>query len=186
MAATVVAVTLLASACGGAIEGVDDGTGLGPDGGPLTPRNPVGRDAAADARRDGSTRRDASTLPDGDPPFVEPTCPDTPRPPPTVECDAFAPQGASGCPKGQGCFPFVQYPDGACDSEQYGAMCAPAGTGTQGTACDGATSCSAGFACVISGSGTQCVKLCELTKSGTCPDGFVCEPVDVPGYGACF
>ena len=59
------------------------------------------------------------------------------------------------------------------------------GTGQQGAGCQGGQACAAGFACVVSGSGDQCVQLCELQGGSSCPPGLVCEPIDVKGFGGC-
>ena len=72
-----------------------------------------------------------------------------------------------------------------CGAETYGSLCYYAGTGTQSTPCESPDQCSAGYVCVASGAGNQCVQLCSLTEPGSCPDGMVCEAVDVPGYGGC-
>lgn len=115
--------------------------------------------------------------------YVEPSCPDVEPKPPIVQCDPFA--TPTGCLPGEACRPFVEYPRHECDTERYGAVCIPAGTGKQGDPCAGGDGCADGFVCVISGAGVQCVKLCELDKHGACENGLVCEPIDVPGFGGC-
>jgi hypothetical protein len=138
----------------------------------------VGRDAA-DARRD--TGRDALvTEPDA---WIDPGCPDLPPPPKDFACDPLKP-APGDCPRGQACYPFVEYPEEPCEPERYFARCAPAGSGTQGDPCSGQR-CSAGFACVASGAGNQCVALCDPKRTGGCPAGLVCSPTDVIGVGAC-
>lgn len=114
--------------------------------------------------------------------YVDPGCPDAPVPPPRRDCDPYAP--TTGCPKGQACYPFVDYPTTPCEPEQYGAMCIDAGTGRQGDPCD-AAGCAAGFVCVVSGAGNVCGAICKPGELGTCPDGLVCSSIDVPGYGVC-
>ena len=117
--------------------------------------------------------------------YLEPTCPDAGPPPVTDECDPFDPRAT--CPLGSACYPFVTYPDGGdpCAGEQYGAECFPEGRGTQGEACSSSL-CSAGFACVVTGQGTQCAQLCRISSPGDCPRGLLCITMDVePGVGSC-
>lgn len=115
--------------------------------------------------------------------FIDPGCPDAAAPPPTKECEPFA--TPTGCPAGQGCYPFVQYPSGPCEKEQHGTFCAPGGTGKQGDPCGGEL-CAIGHVCVVTGVGTQCVKMCSPTGPSSCPPGLFCVPVDVEGIGGCF
>ena len=135
-------------------------------------------DSALDAPLDG--RRDSGVTHDT---YVDPGCGDA-TPPPILkyECDPFA--KPTTCPKGDGCFPYVLHPSYPCSPETYGASCYPAGTGTQGTPCDGSP-CASGFVCVVSGSGNICASMCKVGKASVCDDGLVCSPIDVPGYGAC-
>ena len=81
---------------------------------------------------------------------------------------------------------YVRYPSGPCEQERYGTVCAPAGTGRQGSACGSTEECAAGYACIITGAGTTCGKLCVLGQASSCPEGQVCEPIDVAGYATCF
>ena len=106
-----------------------------------------------------------------------------PPPPPLNQCDPFG--SPTGCDLGEGCYPYVQYPSGKCDKEQYGTYCAPAGSGKQGDPCGGEL-CAANHVCVITGVGTQCVQLCPLVGADNCPSGLFCVPIDVEGYGGCF
>jgi hypothetical protein len=122
--------------------------------------------------------------PDVLPDYVDPGCPDAGPPLTNYQCDPYH-QGNGDCFPGEGCFIFVDYPNEPCGQEVYGALCAPAGPGTQGDACGGATDCGGGFVCVVSGSGNQCVKLCKLSGEDGCPTGLVCEPIDVEGFGGC-
>lgn len=168
---------LFASACGGSVHG-DSSPTLADD---------AGSDALADADDDDEDepRRDGGSRPDRPGDYVDPECPDEPVEPPYVECDALAPP-PGGCAAGEACSPFVLYPQSECGTETYGTRCIPAGTGRQGSPCgDGESYCDAGFVCVISGAGIQCVKLCELDRIGSCQNGLVCEPIDVPGFGGC-
>lgn len=124
-------------------------------------------------------------MPDGDlPDYEDPGCPDQPPPLEMFSCDPFD-QSNGDCLPEEGCYIFVDYPSQPCGQEIYGSSCLPSGTATQGEACNGALDCAAGFVCVISGSGTQCVELCSLTGPNSCPPGLVCEPIDVVGYGGC-
>jgi len=112
--------------------------------------------------------------------YVDPGCPDAGPPVMMFECDPYA----QDCPPNQGCYIFTQNPTDPCGQEIYGATCAPAGNGKQGAPCDGA-GCAAGFTCTVTGSGNQCIQLCQLEGSSSCPDGLVCQPIDVLGFGGC-
>lgn len=132
----------------------------------------------------GGQAPDAS-LPDGTlPDYVDPGCPDKPPPIYALDCDPYA-QNNGDCPLGEGCYIFVDYPSEPCGQEIYGSMCFVEGTGQQGDACGGGMDCAGGFVCVITGSGTQCVALCQLQGESGCPPGLVCEPIDVVGFGGC-
>jgi hypothetical protein len=168
---------IVLAACDGQIVPEDDpnnpgggDSGLLPDGARIdagrdSGRLPPGRDAGKDAS-----------------PHVDPVCPNPPPPIKDFECDVLA---QTGCKPGEGCYPYVEYPGGYCEPERYGSACAPAGTGTQGTPCGDVTTCAPGFVCVITGAGTHCTKNCDLNKSGTCPEGLICQPLDVSGLGVC-
>ena len=116
-------------------------------------------------------------------PFVDPTCPDAGPQPPINQCDVLRPTAT--CPQGRACYPITYPPMGPCESERYGTACLTPGKGVQGDACGGGASCSAGFICVITGGNTQCAKACVLGQKGSCTPGFVCEPIDVPGFAVC-
>ncbi len=116
--------------------------------------------------------------------YVDPGCPDKPPPAYEYDCDPYN-QGNGDCAPGDACYIFVQYPSEACGQEIYGAFCAPAGSGGQGAPCNGGLDCQAGYVCVVSGSGNQCIQLCSLTGDDGCPPGMVCEPIDVEGFGGC-
>lgn len=124
---------------------------------------------------------DDGSLPD---PYDDPGCPDAPPPIEAFDCDPYK-QGNGDCPPGEGCYIYVDYPDAPCEQEIYGSMCRPAGSGQQGEGCGSGLGCAGGFACVITGSGTQCVQLCSLNGPSGCPAGLVCEPIDVKGFGGC-
>jgi hypothetical protein len=174
-----IATTLLLGACGGAIA-PDDVTA--DDSG----------DARADSRHDGGTdsrtdshvdsHADSGTDTERDT-YIDPGCPDAPLPPTDFKCDPFK---TGSCPAGEACYPYVTYPTEPCEHERYGSLCYKAGKGKQGDPCGGGGDfCAAGFVCVVSGSGNQCVQMCKTGSPGVCPDGFVCSPIDVPGIGGC-
>jgi hypothetical protein len=162
----------LAAGCSGSIEtspGDRDGGGGGGQGGDHPITVGTGGDSGA---------HDA--LPD----YTDPGCPDAGPPITMFECDPYN-QNAGFCLPGEGCYIFVQYPSEPCEQEIYGAVCLPAGFGSQGDTCNGPQDCAGGFVCVVSGSGNQCVQLCQLTGEDGCPPGLVCEPIDVEGFGGC-
>ncbi len=118
--------------------------------------------------------------------YDDPGCPDAEAPPGVVECDAF--NEPSGCPVGEGCFPYVDHPFGeGCGQQSFGAVCLPAGSGVQGSQCgDGTTGCAAGFVCVVGAqTGKRCTKICDLNAPNTCDDGLICGETDVEGVGVC-
>jgi hypothetical protein len=163
----------LAAGCGPSVETTPGtgGAGLGGFGGGQGVNGSVGP---------GGFDAGADVLPD----YVDPGCPDAGPPMTMFSCDPYN-QNNGDCSLGDGCFIFVQYPQGPCGQEVYGATCQPAGSGTQGAPCQGAQACAGGFVCVVSGSGNQCVQLCELQGNSGCTDGLVCEPIDVEGFGGC-
>lgn len=160
-------------ACGGISEDDSANKSLpGPDASQSAKPDAGKSDAPVDAPKDS---KDA--LPD----YTDPGCPDAPPPLISKECDVYA--EPTGCGTGETCYPFIEYPTGPCEQEVYGAMCVPAGSGGQGDECH--LGCKAGHVCVVSGQGTQCVKICDLSAPMPCPDGLVCVSVDVPGVGVC-
>jgi hypothetical protein len=208
---TVGAAALLAAGCGsmvvepgipaldgGALDGAFEG-GASLDAGDAATGD-ASRDAApdadarvpgdADAARDATDIRDARPdaplpdvfqLPDAPPVLEDAGCADAGTRPSRVTCDAYA---QTGCPAGQGCYPFTIPPRGPCDVETYGTACRPTGSGTQGQPCS-ARGCSAGYVCIVGSGGETCAQLCDLTQSGQCPRGLTCQPVDVSGFGVC-
>ncbi len=177
-AVTVFAIVMLG--CGGTVV---DGDAIAYDdaGNPLV-------DAGADARPDAKgpdarpdARPDTGT-PEPDA-WIDPGCPELPEPKPDYACDPLKPPPGD-CKSGEACYPMVEYPTEPCEPERYLTRCVPAGSGKQGDPCSGAA-CAAGFACVASGAGNVCVKMCSLGAPGACADGLVCHPTDVPGIGAC-
>jgi hypothetical protein len=163
-----------------------------------------GGDAAVDATRrsnplpspsppgavDPDADAGATPLPRPDPgapepaPYSPPACPPSTSPPPSVECDPLAED--SGCPAGQSCFPFVDYPTSPCEVELYGARCGPAGSGVQGDSCVD-SACAADHICVSTGRGTLCARLCGLSAQApdVCDPGLLCLPIDIEGFGGC-
>lgn len=150
----------LATACGGMVG--DGGTGTDDDAGPL-------------GRGDGSQSADGNG-------YVDPQCPNKKPPQTYYECDT---KTQKGCSPGEACYPAVIPPQRKCEPETYATLCAPAGTSTQGQGCSGHVNCAAGYVCLITGGDTQCAKLCDIKLKGQCASGYVCEPIDVPGYAAC-
>jgi len=170
------AVSVLAAGCGDTVliePGDGDGrggsgAGMSTAGGGVGAGNNVGPDAGQDAFDE----------------YVDPGCPDAGPPIEAFECDPYN-QLNGDCAPGDGCFIYVQYPEEPCGQEIYGSACVPEGPGKQGDPCNGPQSCSGGFVCVVSGSGTQCVQLCQLSGEDGCPPGLVCESIDVEGFGGC-
>lgn len=115
--------------------------------------------------------------------FVDPKCPDAGPPPIQNECDVLRP--LETCSHGSACYPIAIPPDHPCETERYGSACLQPGTGRQGAPCGGTNGCAPGFVCVITGGSTECAKACALGSKGACDEGFVCEPIDVPGYAVC-
>lgn len=137
-----------------------------------------------DAGRDAwSPFPDASTK-DALPDYEDPGCTDQPEPIYDFLCDPYD-QASADCFAEEACYIYVDYPSEPCGQEIYGSYCYPAGSGQQGSFCNGGLDCAAGFVCVISGSGNQCIELCSLTGPSGCPSGLVCEPIDVEGFGGC-
>ena len=118
--------------------------------------------------------------------YVDPGCPDAEPPAPIIECEPLA--TPDGCDPGLACYPFVQRPSGdGCGFEQYGARCLEPGTVPLGERCgDGHGWCGAAALCVVGAlPGARCLQLCDPSEPNTCPNGLVCAPVDVEGYGVC-
>jgi hypothetical protein len=117
-------------------------------------------------------------------PFEEPGCPPVSALPTLEECDPLS--SSATCPVGESCFPFVSYPSGPCGVERFGAVCAPAGQGTQGDPCS-EQACAAEHICVSTGRGTQCVRLCGFAAGApsVCAPGLLCLPIDIEGFGGC-
>jgi hypothetical protein len=115
--------------------------------------------------------------------FDDPGCPEIAEPEDDFQCDPL--KGSDECGDGFGCYPYVDYPSEPCEAEQFGSICALAGTGEQGDPCLD-QDCSAGFLCVASGQGTVCAQLCRAPGPNTCPNGLLCGSVDVKGFGVCF
>jgi hypothetical protein len=122
----------------------------------------------------------------GEPEPIDTGCDDIELPEPVLECDAFLPDS---CGPGLGCYPFVQHPGGdGCDAQVYGALCLPAGFGTQGDLCGNETGdwCAPGHVCVIGQRpGKRCAKLCQRGVADQCGGGLICGVLDVDGFGVC-
>lgn len=154
-----------------------DGTG-GPDGGGAGADAGLRRDAAPDARDVPYFDTNAYDV------FREDACPGT-RPPAQreYECD---PLGGEGCLADQGCYAYIEYPTVRCGSEIYRARCFEAGTTATGMFCRSGTECTAGAGCFVTGAMNRCLTLCRLDGAEPrCQRGTVCEPTDLPDFGAC-
>jgi hypothetical protein len=132
----------------------------------------------------GGTTPDGGGAHDALPDYEDPGCPNQPPPIQDFQCDPYN-QFNGDCLSGEACYIYVQYPSQPCGQEIYGSFCYLAGSGQQGDSCNGGLDCAAGHVCVITGSGTQCVKLCKLQGVSGCDPGFVCEAIDVEGFGGC-
>jgi len=167
--------------CGGTVEVSGDG------GGGSSGRGHSGHAGHAGRSNSIAGSGGSDTLPDaGFDGYVDPGCPDVGAPVHINECDPFA--STPTCPDGQGCFPFVDHPNGVgCDAQSFGTVCRPSGTGRQGDICGSAEqSCAAGFVCVVgSQPGKHCVQLCPVGEQSGCPAGMICGELDVEGYGVC-
>lgn len=170
------AAAVMASGCGSDVTVIgDDPDGTGGEGGFLF----------LDAGKDGATPpSDGGPTWDALDDYTDPGCPDKPPPLEEYQCDPYN-QGNGDCLPGEGCYIFVDYPVEPCGQEIYGSYCGPAGGSQQGEQCSGGQDCGAGLVCVITGSGNQCVQLCNLSGPSGCPPGLVCEPIDVQGFGGC-
>ena len=146
-------------------------------GGKALPPDGTGDDAGSFGREPDGASADGNG-------YVDPHCPDAAPPQLIKECDVFDPNSC-GDPS-VACYPMVIPPQQKCESETYGSFCAQVGTGTQGASCGNTSGCAAGFVCLITGASTSCAKMCEYGSGAhSCPDGFVCEPIDIPGFQAC-
>jgi hypothetical protein len=173
-AAPTILVALFAPACDTNVIVPDGDSGGGGNGGSTSVFNPT----------TGGGGEGATTGPGPLEDVVDPGCENKPPPLESFVCNPEA-QENGDCFPGEGCYIFVQYPDDPCGQEIYGSMCLPEGPGVQGSFCGGAQDCGGGLACVVTGSGTQCVTLCPLVGPSDCPSGLVCEPIDVDGFGGC-
>lgn len=122
----------------------------------------------------------------GEVPYVDPGCPDTPAPPPVLECDVF--EEVSSCPAGSACKPQIEHPYGSgCDQQVFNMRCTTPGVGGQGAPCDnGMSECAEGFICVVGAAhGPHCLQMCPLDGLRHCPSGYVCGATDAEGIGVC-
>ena len=116
--------------------------------------------------------------------FREDACPGTN--PPAQRMYTCDPLGTGGCPSGQGCYAFIEYPTVRCGSEIYRAECFDVGTTAPGEFCRSGTDCAQGSGCFVTGAMNRCLPLCALDGTEPrCPRGSVCEPTDLPDFGAC-
>lgn len=143
-----------------------------------------GGEGGSQASTTRSTSNTSSTSSAHLPDYEDPGCPDAPPPTKSFQCDPYQ-QNNGDCSDGMGCYIYVDYPTEPCGQEVYGAACAFGGFGQQGDECMSAGDCGGGLACVVTGSGNQCVTLCSLEGDSGCPSGLVCEPIDVEGFGGC-
>jgi hypothetical protein len=173
-AAVLPAALVAAGACGNAVSVNSSDNGSGGAGGFLFVVGGSGPGPGP-----GGHKTDGG-LPDAD----DPGCRNKPPPIENFECNPYS-QFNGDCAPGEACYIYVNYPSEPCGQEEYGAFCYPQGPGGQGDPCAGALDCQAGHVCVITGSGTQCVKLCHLRGEDGCAAGLVCEPIDVEGFGGC-
>jgi hypothetical protein len=168
---------LLFAGCGGSVMEIGGAGATGGSAGAGTGGR-GGRDAGRPDAKDSGGGGDATSD------YTEDlNCPPFSEPPPERECDPFA--TTSGCARGEACYPFVDYPTGPCDREEYGTRCGPAGSGQQGDPCPMGR-CSPRFVCVVTGQGNQCIELCTMDGPRDCAPGLVCQPIDVEGFGGCF
>lgn len=174
MRGSLVAVVALGAAhlaCGG---------GVREDADPL-PNSDAGADVRLPSRDGGRPPRDAS-VEGGLTPQPDPVCPDPPPAQADFRCDVLA---QKGCDAGEACYPFIDYPGFYCEAERYGAECAKAGLARSGVPCETSSYCAPGLVCVITGAGTHCAATCDLQKAAGCPEGYVCQSLDVTGLGVC-
>jgi|HubBroStandDraft_6_1064221.scaffolds.fasta_scaffold381149_2 hypothetical protein len=159
----------LASGCGPSVASTPPGGGGGGNGGSGGQGGGFGMGGGADG---------------GLADYTDPGCPDAGPKTTMFTCDAYH-QDDGECAPGQGCYVFVEYPTTPCSGEIYGSECGLAGPGMEGDPCGSSTDCAAGFTCVVSGQGDQCVQLCDPSGNDDCPSGDVCQPIDVLGFGGC-
>jgi len=179
----------LALGCGGAVEH-GDGT-PGETSGAGRASGHAGSSSVGGATGRAGSGGDIGTAAAGtgglvDPEPIETGCAQKDLPPPDLACDPFAP---NDCGPGQGCYPFVDHPEGSgCDQQRYGTVCLPAGHGLQGQLCgeDESDWCAPGFVCVVGQrAGKRCAALCELGTANKCQGGLICGDLDVAGFGVC-
>jgi hypothetical protein len=163
----------LAAGCATTVDAAADDVGEG------------ARDDRPVAERDGGAPRDVAYFDAGAYEiFRDPPCP-TARPAPqrAYECE---PLRQTGCAVNQGCYVYVDPPAERCGVETYRARCFREGARTQGQFCAGGSECALGFSCFITGAMNRCLRLCRLDGSGApCERGLVCQPTDLPDFGAC-
>jgi len=165
-------------ACAGSVETIEAEDDVPPE---------TGGASAGGTSSSGGNDSSGGTPNTGGTTYVEPECPDDPPPPVESECDPLDP--FVGCAEGYGCYPYLTYPYGeGCGHATFGAMCAPASTGTQADFCGGSDGyCAPGYMCVVGAAGgRRCGKICPPVAEHGCPDGLICGETDIKGYGVCF
>ena len=172
LAALTVTAAMVATGCAASVRAE-------PDGGAMDGSRNDG--ATEDAGRDVRYRDVPAPLPDT---FRDPPCPDgSTEGVRQYNCDPFA---SNTCGPGEACYPFIEYPMGRCAREIYHAECVPAGTVPVGMPCGMGGACVGGAGCFATGAGTRCLQLCRIDGTAPqCPRGAVCEPTDLPDFGAC-
>ena len=178
---------VLLAACGGNTQrgfDNDDTTSnstTGAGGGSIKPD--TGSDAEPDAEPDAGPDVAVDVVSD----YVDPGCPDAEPPEGLHECEPLA--SPTGCEPGLACYPYLDRPEGdGCNFEEFGTVCLPPGGSQAGERCgdDSFDWCGAGLLCVVGAlPGARCLELCDPYGPSTCPDGLVCAPVDVEGFGVC-
>jgi hypothetical protein len=173
-------VAIVIASCGGIADDVPGSSDAGQ-------RRDGARDVAAPDRPDApdGASPDGADADSALPVYLEDACPPSIPAPPSYACDPFS-STTTQCPVGSGCYPVPPAGTDPCNPGSWGTKCLTAGTGTQGSSCNGSRGyCAGGYVCVKSGAGDQCVKLCRLKELDPCGDGLVCNPLDVFGFGGC-
>lgn len=194
VAAGLLVAAVSSASCGGRsreVVGQDAGEGAGgstPSGGFSFggTSGTAARGGGSGSGTGGASGASGSSATGGEPPFVDPGCPDASAPPGRMDCDVFG--TPTGCGPGEGCYPTLDHPFGmGCEQQTHGSRCVRAGTAVQGEPCPGGTfDCASGFICIVGAqAGSRCMRICSLDGSLSCPDGLVCAETDARGVGVC-